>query len=154
MASDAKHKQAPILYKGQVIFHVDKKLQSLIQFYLDHGIETFNSCEDNVKGKCWIEYALEDWMAIVESAFSEGSRDLYEFIEEECQVLLLNSDDGHLDENDEYWIEGENLVWSASVRFAKKLIPKFEALVRAHIETLKQGQRQSGEESGDAERPA
>lgn len=150
MASDAKHKQAPILDEGEVIFHVDKKLQSLIQFYWDHGIETFNSCEDNVKGTCWIEYALEDWMVIIESAFREGSRGLCEFIEEECEVLLLNNDDGHADENDEYWIEGENLVWSASVRFAKQLIPKFEALVRAHIQTLKESQRQSGEESGEA----
>ena len=31
--SDLKHKQAPILEDGEVVFHVDVKLQSLMQFF-------------------------------------------------------------------------------------------------------------------------
>ncbi len=129
--SHPQHKQAPITENGEVIFSVDVKLQSLIQFFSDNNIFTFNSCQDNVKKTCWIEYELGDWIKITEMAFRIESRDLYQFIEEECQVLLLSSDDGQPDENDEYWLEGENLIWTASVRFRKELLPKFEALVRS-----------------------
>ena len=128
--SKKEHKQAPIIYDGEVIFSVDEKLQSLIQFYYDNDIITFNSCEENVEGTCWIEYELGDWIEITEIAFRTESQDLYQFIEDECEVLLFSSDDGEPDENDDFWIEGENLIWSASVRFANKLIPTFEALVR------------------------
>ena len=37
-----KHKQAPITYEGEEVFSVDDKLQSLIQFFVDKGVETFN----------------------------------------------------------------------------------------------------------------
>lgn len=113
--SQLEHKQAPIYEDGKIIFSVDEKLQTLIQCLYDNDIYTFNSCEDNVKGTCWIEYDLGGWLEITEMSFGTESQDLYRFIEEECQVLLLSTDDGSPDENDEYWIEGENLVWSASV---------------------------------------
>lgn len=132
-----QHRQAPITDDGEVIFSVDKKLQTLIQFYWDHGIETFNSCQDNVGNKCWIQYELTDWMFISEISFKSESQELYRFIEEQCEVLLLSRDDGHLDENDEYWIEGDELIWSASVRFSKELLPDFEKLVRAAFSELK-----------------
>jgi hypothetical protein len=128
------HKQAPITYEDEVIFTVDEKLQSLIQFFVDKGIETFNSCEDNTNGNAWIQYELDDWMFINEIAFRSESRDFYEFIEEQCEVLLLSRDDGELDENDEYWIEGENLIWSASVRFPKEHLEDFEQLIRFTLE--------------------
>lgn len=130
-SSGLRHKQAPIIDDGEVIFSVDEKLQNLIQFFWDNDIFTFNSCQDNVRKTCWIEYELSDWIEITEMAFRIESRDLYQFIEEECQVLLLSTDDGQPDENDEYWLEGENLIWTASVRFRKELLPKFEALVRS-----------------------
>lgn len=66
---EENHKQAPIMYEGEVIFTVDEKLQSLIQFQWDNGINTYNSCEDNVRGTTWIQYELEDWMVINEIAF-------------------------------------------------------------------------------------
>lgn len=129
--SRQEHKQAPIMDDGEVIFSVDEKLQSLIQFYWDHGVETFNSCEDNGRDTCWIEYALEDWMAICETAFRSEQRELHEFIQDACLVELLFTDDGHPDDDDdEYWIEGENLIWSASVRFPKELLPDFESMIR------------------------
>lgn len=131
-----EHKQAPILDEGEVVFSVDEKLQPLIQFFYDNGIQTFNSCEDNVEETCWIEYALEDWIAINEIAFQNESRELFTFIEDECQVLLLSGDDGYLDKNDKYWIDGENLIWSASVRFSKGLLPVFEGLLRATFAEL------------------
>jgi len=125
-----EHKQAPITHEGEVIFEVDQKLQSLIQFFVDHDIFTWNSCQDNVRGTVWIEYDLLSWMEIVAAAFKDEARELHEFIEENCEVLLLSCDDGRLDENDEYWIEGDELLWSASVRFSKKLLPQFERCVR------------------------
>jgi hypothetical protein len=128
--SELEHKQAPIMEENEVAFYVDEKLQSLIQFFYDNGIETFNSCQDNVEDTCWIEYLLDDWMAINEAAFRNESQDLYRFIEEYCDVRLLNTDDGCPDENDEYWIEGENLIWSASVRFSKELLPDYEEILR------------------------
>lgn len=131
-----EHQQAPIFDNGEVVFSVDQKLQQLIQFLYDKDFLTFNSCEDNVGGTCWIEYFLEDWIAINEIAFRAESQELYRFIEEECDVRLLNTDDGYPDENDEYWIDGENLIWSASVRFPKKQLPFFEKLVRITLAEL------------------
>ncbi len=130
-SSSLQHKQAPIIENGEIIFSVDEKLRSLIQFYWDNDILTFNSCQDNVRKTCWIEYELSDWISISEMSFKSPSQDLYRFIEEKCKVLLLSTDDGEPDENDEYWIEGDNLIWSASVRFSKNLLPTFEALVRS-----------------------
>ena len=127
---EENHKQAPILHEGEVIFTVDEKLQSLIQFLCDKNILTFNSCEHNVMGTTWIQYSLFDWMELEEIAFKSETRDLYDFIQEACEVLVLSCDDGHPDENDEYWIEGENLIWSASVRFPKEYLETFELLMR------------------------
>ncbi len=129
--SELEHKQAPIKFEGEIIFSVDKKLQKLIQFFFDNGIVTFNSCEDNVEGTCWIEYDLDDWIAMSEISFRSESQDLYRFIEEECDVKLHSSDDGHPDESDEEWIEGDDLIWTASVRFPKERLRAFEKLIRA-----------------------
>lgn len=129
-----EHKQAPITYEGEIIFTVDEKLQSLIQFFVYKGIETFNSCEDNTNGNAWIAFELEDWMFINEIAFRSEPRDLYAFIEEQCEVELRSQDDGEPDENDEYWIEGEHLIWGASVRFPKELLDDFEQLIRFNLE--------------------
>ena len=128
-----QHKQAPIIVNGKVEFTVDEKLQTLIQFLWDNGVLTFNSCEDNVQGTCWIEYSLLDWIEVSEISFHSESQDLYRFIEDECNVIMLSSDDGYPDVNDEYWIEGDNLIWSASVRFPKELLPTFEEHIRATI---------------------
>jgi hypothetical protein len=129
-----EHKQAPITLDGEEIFSVDEKLQGLIQFLWDKGLTTFNSCKDNTNGNAWIEFELEDWMTINEIAFLSESREFIEFIEEVCEVKLLTFDDGHLDENDELYIEGENLIWSASVRFPKELLEDFEQLIRFNLE--------------------
>ncbi len=131
-----EHNQAPITFEDKEIFTVDEKLQSLIQFLWDKDFSTFSSCEDNAAGETWIEYAMEDWIAITEIAFRSKMRDLYDFIETECDVLLLSSDDGQPDDNDEYWIEGENLIWSASVRFGKENLELFEKLIRAVLEEI------------------
>ena len=131
--SKQEHKQAPIYADGEVIFSVDEKLQTLIQYLNDNDIYTYNSCEGNVNDTCWIEYYLGSWLEITEMAFRTQSQELYRFIEDACKVLLLSTDDGMLDENDEYWIEGENLIWSASVRFSKELLPDFEALVKSTL---------------------
>lgn len=134
--SDRKHEQVPILDDGEVVFHVDVKLQSLMQFFWDAGIQTFNSCQDNVRGMCWIQFDLTDWMMLSDISFKAAEQAFYRFIEEHCEVLLLSRDDGQPDENDEYWIEGEELIWSASVRFPKKLILQFEAIVVSTLASM------------------
>jgi hypothetical protein len=131
--SKLKHKQAPIIVDGEITFSVDVKLQSLIQFLWDNDIFTFNSCQHNVRDTCWIQYDLGDWLEMSEISFRSESQSLYQFIEDECEVLLLSSDDGYMDENDEYWLPGENQMWSASVRFHKKLIPDFEKIIRSTL---------------------
>ena len=133
---EENHKQVPIKHEGEVVFSVDEKLQCLMQFLWDIGIETFNSCEDNVRGTTWIQYALDDWMVINEIAFRSEARELREFIEEECEVLLLSREDGYLDENDEYYIESDALIWTASVRFPKEYLLEFEQYMRAAVEAL------------------
>ncbi len=130
-----EHKQAPITYEGEVIFEVDEKLQSLIQFLFDNGYETFNSCEDNVEDTTWIQYGLDHWKLINEIAFRSRPHDLYDFIEEHCFVELRSRDDGHPDEDDEYWIEGNSIHWTASVRFPKEFLELFEQLIRAALAT-------------------
>ena len=134
--SKAEHKQAPITYDGEVIFSVDKKLQKLIQHFVDNSIETINSCEDDIVGTCWIEFELRDWIGITESAFREEPHHFYEFIVETCDVTLHSQDDGSLDEKENEWIEGENLMWSASVRFPKELLPTFEKFIRATLSDI------------------
>ena len=134
--SELEHKQAPIKFEGEVIFSVDKKLQKLIQFFVDNGIETINSCEDNVEGTCWIQYELGAWIEISEIAFRSEPQDLYQFIEEECFVELLSRDDGGPDENDE-WVEGDSLMWTASVRFAKERLRTFEKLIRTTLADMR-----------------
>jgi len=124
-----EHKQVPIMENGEEIFKVDEKLQSLIQMLNNHEIYTYNSCQDNIEDTVWIEYDLGSWVYITTLAYDNKSHDLYNFMEEVCHVLLLSSDDGQPDENDEYWIPGENLIWSASVRFHKELLPDFELLI-------------------------
>ena len=68
----------------------------------------------------------------VEAAFASKNRDLYQFIEEDCEVKLHSLDDGHPDGDDE-WVEGESLTWTASVRFKKRLLPAFEKLIRQEL---------------------
>ena len=128
-----KHEQAPIIVNAEVLFWVDEKLQTLIQFLWDNNVKTYNSCEDNVEGTCWVEYQLADWIEISEIAFRSVPQDLYLFIEEECDVKLQSCDDGQPDENDEYWIDGDNLIWTASVRFPKELLPTFESVIKATL---------------------
>ena len=129
-----EHKQAPIVQDGEVVFTVDEKLQSLVQYLLDNGFETYHSCEDDIDGMTFIEYAIDDWIAITEIAFRNRNRELYEFIIDQCDVLLQPFDDGHPDERDEYWVEGDNLVWIASVTFPSQYLPKFEKLVRSVLQ--------------------
>jgi hypothetical protein len=130
---ETEHKQSPIFVDGVVVFSVDEKLQSLIQFLTDTKINTFNSCQEDDRESCWIEYDLEDWLKISEISFRSESQSLYQFIDAYCEVLLLMCNDGCHDENVEYWHSGDNLIWSASVRFHKKLIPDFEKVVRAAL---------------------
>ena len=134
LISEKEHKQSPIYVDDELVFTVDEKLQSLIQFLTDNEIITFNSCQDNVQGSCWIEYSLRDWLELSEISFQSEAKELVQFIEDECEVLLLSCDDGCPGKNNKYWITGENLIWSASVRFHKKLIPEFEEIIRATLE--------------------
>jgi hypothetical protein len=130
---ESKHKQKPIIVDGVVVFSVDEKLQSLIQFLTDNKINTFNSCQEGDRESCWIEYDLEDWLKISEISFRSESQRLYQFIDAECEVLLLMCNDGCHDENVEYWHSGDNLIWSVSVRFQNKLIPDFEEVIRTTL---------------------
>jgi len=134
LISEKEPKQAPIYVDEELVFTVDEKLQSLIQFLTDYDIMTFNSCQDNIQDTCWIEFNLNDWLQLSEISFQSETKDLVQFIEDECEVLLLSCDDGCPDKNDEFWITGDNLIWSASVRFNKKLIPDFEEIIRTTIE--------------------
>jgi len=133
-SSDYEHKQTPIIVDGVVVFSVDKKLQNLIQFLTDNKIHTFNSCQNDELGTCWIEYDLSDWLKISEISFRSESQSLYHFIQDECEVLLTSCDDGYSDEYEDFWHIGDNLIWSASVRFNKNLINKFEEIIRASLE--------------------
>ncbi len=126
-----EHKQAPIMQDGEVVFTVDEKLQSLVQYLLDNGFETYHSCEDDIDGMTFVEYAIDDWIAITEIAFRNSNRELYEFILDQCDVLLQPFDDGFPDDGNERWVEGDNLVWIASVTFPSEHLPHFEKLVRS-----------------------
>jgi hypothetical protein len=102
---ESKHKQKPIIVDGVVVFSVDEKLQGLIQFLTENKINTFNSCQEDNKEFCWIEYDLEDWLKISEISFRSESQRLYQFIDENCEVILLMCNDGCHDENVEFNME-------------------------------------------------
>ena len=73
-------------------------------------------------------------MRVTTAAFHSKARDLYNFIEDECQIFLLVTDDGQPDENEEDLLEGDELIWAASVTFPKERLVEFEGLLR---ETLR-----------------
>jgi len=130
-----KHPQTPIYFEGDVIFTVDEQLQGLMQYLFDNRVTTFNSCQNNIEDKVWIELSLFDWLIITENAYKQRrTNNFYYFSEDECEVKLLSGDDGQLDEANNEWIEGDNVIWSASVRFPRTLLSEFEALIRTVID--------------------
>lgn len=132
-----EHKQAPIYDNGEVVFTVDEKLQGLLQYFFDSDICTFNSCQDNVGGTVWIEFLLYDWLEIIEAAYTQhrtNNHEFYYFAEENCDVRLHAQDDGCLDEDKDEWIEGEELIWNASVRFPGEFLEQFDDLIKDIIE--------------------
>ena len=106
---------------------IDKGLEDLMATLWCQGITTYNSCIENTLNEngevtTWLEVELNDWQKLVSRAF-HTDKDLYYWIEEFCKVELLCTDDGMPDpEDDDQWIEGDYLVWSASVRFPRKLL--------------------------------
>ena len=128
-----EHKKAPITRDGEVVYSVDEKLQRLVQFLLDNGIETYHSCEDDIDGMTFIEYPLDDWIAINEIAFRNPDRELYLFIQDQCDAFTQCFDNGYPDDGEDRWIEGEDLVWIAAVTFPSHYLPRFEKLIRKHL---------------------
>jgi hypothetical protein len=126
--NDDGHKQVPILRDGETIFTVDEGIHSLLQYLFDKGIQTFNSCEANFDDYIWVEYKLEDWMGITSRAFQGNTYELMEFIEMKC-ALDLGYDTGCIDEDDN-WIEYDDLIWTAGIRFPKEELEIFEQLLR------------------------
>jgi hypothetical protein len=118
-----EHRQVAILDAAQEVFTVDENIQPLIQLLYDNEICTFNSCEDNQGGRIWIEFGLFDWLAIVKEAYKlyrHSVHAFYDFVLVDCEVKLQPEDDGRLSEsNPDIWIEGDEVVWSASVRFPR-----------------------------------
>ena len=119
-----KHKQVEVFGTS-----IDAGLEGLMTGLWHHGARTLNSCVENIPNKdgdiqTWFEVDLNDWTRIVGRALLVN-RDLYDFIEEHCDVQLLSFDlsfdDGCLTEDGE-WIEGDYLMWSASVRFPRQLL--------------------------------
>jgi len=136
-----EHKQAPITQNDEVVFTVDEKLQGLVQFLLDNGIETYHSCENDIDGMTFIEYALDDWIAINEIAFRSRSRELYNFIQDYCDPFIQCFDDGYPDETEQHWVEGNHLVWIASVTFPSGQLHNFEKLIRENLHVQPQPER-------------
>ena len=106
---------------------IDKGLEDLMATLWSQGITTYNSCientlDENGEVTTWLEVDLADWQKLVSRAF-HIDKELYHWVEENCKVNLLSDDDGMLDPEDEdQWIEGDYLIWSASVRFPRKLL--------------------------------
>ena len=55
---------------------------------------------------------------------------LYDFLQCECDNSVCLNDDGHPDEDDIYWVPGENIYLSCSVRFPMNLLDEFMKLFR------------------------
>lgn len=106
---------------------IDKGLEDLMATLWCQGIKTYNSCVENVLNAdgevtTWVEIDLADWQRLVNRAYLVD-RELYHWIEEHCDVKLLCTDNGFPDpEDDDQWIEGEYLIWTASVRFPRRLL--------------------------------
>ena len=106
---------------------IDKGLEDLMATLWVQGITTYNSCIENTLDangeiQTWLEVDLADWEWLVNRAYLVD-RELYYFIEEHCDVKLLCTDNGFPDPEDgDNWIDGSRLIWSASVRFPRKLL--------------------------------
>jgi len=132
MNSNTEHKQVKTYYKDDQIF-VDEMLQGLIQFFFDNDIYTVNSCQNINGGKVWIEFFYYDWFKIIQVAYKlnlSHEHELYYFAQENCNVNLHANDDGYLDEANDEWVEGNEIMWTASIRFPAPLLSKFEELIR------------------------
>jgi hypothetical protein len=126
------HKQAAVIdiTDNEVLFECDEQLQQTLQACADMGLVSYNSCALNVpagqdKTFCWIEFELYSWQSLVSSAFHQYP-DFYQWLQDHCEVKLLDWDDGHPTEDDSEWVSGGELCWSASVRFSSELLPEFE----------------------------
>jgi hypothetical protein len=111
---------------------VDEGLATLLSVLWDRGCRTYNSCQHNVPDpngvvQAWIELDASDWQRIVTRSFYVD-RELYEFIEEFVTVQLLHTDTGYPDPESDDWIEGDDLFWTASIRFPSRLIGTAERL--------------------------
>lgn len=117
-----KHEQ--IEFNG---IEIDRGLEDLMATLWVQGIKTYNSCIENTldangEVTTWVEIDLSDWQKLVSRAF-HTDKDLYYWIEEFCRVELLCTDDGMPDpEDDDQWLEGDYLIWTASVRFPRKML--------------------------------
>ena len=131
---DNRLKRVPFVDHGKDISSVEEEFQSIIQFLWDREIDAFDWCMDNEWGIASIHFELFCWMRVTTAAFHSKARDLYNFIEDECQIFLLVTDDGQPDENEEDLLEGDELIWGASVTFPKERLVEFERLLR---ETLR-----------------
>jgi len=81
----------------------------------------------------WIEFFYYDWFKIIQVAYKlnlSHEHELYYFAQENCNVNLHANDDGYLDEANDEWVEGNEIMWTASIRFPAPLLSKFEEVIR------------------------
>lgn len=127
------HKQIDVEYNDAIIT-VDEGIVELLTMIWKEGYETFNSCQNNF-GNIWIEFDMYSFHELVQKARDYEtdqmtSAHLYDFLQCECDNSVCLNDDGHPDEDDIYWVPGENMYLSCSVRFPMNLLDEFMKLFR------------------------
>ena len=135
-----EHKQVEITTQFGP-FEVDEGIAPLIEALHAADAFTFNSCEDNVRDCAWVEFSLFSYMHLLERAWARKKEhystresydpdfpDLYGWLEQECEQVLTYMDDGEPDENDE-WVDGDELFFGLSLRFDREEIELFTAFL-------------------------
>ena len=143
MATD--HKQVEITTQFAKL-EVDEGIAPLIEALHAAGAWTWNSCEHQAhRGDfAWVELDLWGFMDLNQRAWTRvkehyETRDSYDpefanlhgWMEEECEQTFGYEDNGTIDENDT-WVDGDELGYSVSLRFPREEIALFIELLEPH----------------------
>ncbi len=124
------HTQAPVVdSNGEMVFEVDEALVPLLQRFFDGGIQTHNSCALNQGKHVWIEFALQDWQWLVERNW-DGNKELVRWIDENGDLKFTQFDWGHENADGTDWVEGIEMGFGVSLRFAPSLLEEFTTLIK------------------------
>ena len=131
-----EHKQISLFnpfYNDMI--NVDEGMTEILEILWHQAeINTQLSCEDN-NGKIWIHFDFEDFQDFTSLIFTYNPEFYHHFIIE-CNLDLVLSDDGYVDEETDEYIKGWVLEYSVGFRFDKNKKDEFIKGLKATLMAL------------------